>query len=111
LAAIDTVLAAPGTLRRALIAADPQALTVAQMIAAMRGGLGRRANVFPFPAALLELLLHTARRDEIYERLSGSLVAQPSGLVSLGWNPPLATTEGLAKLMQVAEPKGEPTAR
>jgi nucleoside-diphosphate-sugar epimerase len=110
-AAIDTVLAAPGTLRRALIAADPRALTVAQMIAAMRSGLGRRANVFPFPAALLELLLHTARRDEIYERLSGSLVAQPSGLVSLGWNPPLATTEGLAKLMQVAEPKGEPTAK
>src|SRR5580700_395046 len=45
--AIEAVLAVPGPLRRTLIAADPQTLTVAEMIAAMRGGLGRRANVFP----------------------------------------------------------------
>src|SRR5262249_20057096 len=35
-AAIDTVLAVPMPLRRAFIAADPQALTIAEMIAAMR---------------------------------------------------------------------------
>src|SRR6202521_1783160 len=74
-AAIETVLAAPGTLRRAFIAADPQALTVAEMIAAMRRGLGRRPNVFPLPAALLQLLLRAAGREEIYQRLFGSLVA------------------------------------
>src|SRR4029077_12753864 len=65
-AAIETVLAAPGTLRRAFIAADPQALTVAEMIAAMRRGLERRPNVFPFPAMLLELLLRASGREEIY---------------------------------------------
>src|SRR5690242_2721204 len=52
-AAIDTVLAAPTPLRRPLIAADPQALTIAEIIAAMREGLGRRPNVFPLPEALL----------------------------------------------------------
>src|SRR5262249_41452902 len=56
-AAIETVLAAPDTLRRAFIVADPQALTVAQMIAAMRQGLGRRPRVVPAPPALLESLL------------------------------------------------------
>jgi nucleoside-diphosphate-sugar epimerase len=99
-AAIETVLTAPGTLRRAFIVADPQPLTVAEMIAAMRHGLGRRPNVFPLPAALLELLLRAAGREEIYQRLSGSLVADPSALISLGWAPPLATPAGLAKLMQ-----------
>jgi nucleoside-diphosphate-sugar epimerase len=100
LAAIETVLAAPGTLRRVFIAADPQALTIAEMIAALRGGLGRRPNVFPVPTALLELLLRAAGREEMYRRLSGSLVADPSALISLGWAPPLATPAGLAMLMR-----------
>ena len=104
LAAIEAVLAAPGTLRRPFIAADPQALTVAEMIAAMRHGLGRRPNVFPFPATLLELLLCTTGREDIYERLSGSLVADPSALMSIGWTPPLATVAGLAGLMQASGP-------
>jgi UDP-glucose 4-epimerase len=99
-AAIEAVLAAPGTLRRVVIAADPQALTVAEMIAAMRRGLGRQPHVFPLPAALIELLLRAAGREEIHQRLSGSLVADPSALISLGWVPPLATPAGLAKLMQ-----------
>src|SRR5271168_477781 len=54
-AAIETVLTAPGTLRRTFIVADPEPLSVAEMIAAMRQGLGRRPNVFPLPAALLEV--------------------------------------------------------
>jgi nucleoside-diphosphate-sugar epimerase len=99
-AAIEAVLAAPGTLRRVVIAADPQALTVAEMIAAMRRGLGRPPHVFPLPAALIELLLRAAGREEIHQRLSGSLIADPSALISLGWAPPLATPAGLAKLMQ-----------
>ena len=102
-AAIETVLAAPGTLRRAFIAADPQALTVAEMIAALRRGLGRQPNVFPFPATLLGLLLRATGREEIYRRLSGSLVADPTALLGLGWAPPLATPDGLARLMQAGE--------
>jgi UDP-glucose 4-epimerase len=103
LAAIETVLAAPGPLRRAFIAADPQPLTVAEMIAALRHGLGRRPNVFPLPGRLVELLLRVTGREEIYERLSGALVADPAALINLGWTPPLATPAGLAALMQQAE--------
>jgi nucleoside-diphosphate-sugar epimerase len=99
-AAIEVVLAAPGTLRRVFIAADPQALTIAEMIAALRGGLGRRPNVFPLPPALLEVLLRAARREEIYQRLSGPLIADARALMSLGWTPRLATQDGLAMLMR-----------
>jgi nucleoside-diphosphate-sugar epimerase len=105
-AAIEVVLAAPGTLRRAFIAADPQALTVAEMIAAMRHGLGRGANVFPFPTMLLDLLFRAAGRKHTYERLAGSLVADPSALMSIGWAPPLATADGLASLMKMGEEIG-----
>jgi nucleoside-diphosphate-sugar epimerase len=100
LAAIETVLATPETLRRPFIVADPQALTVAEMIAAMRHGLGRWPNVFWLPATLLELSLRAAGRDGVYERLSGSLVVDPSALMHMGWTPPLTTEVGLARLMQ-----------
>jgi len=99
-AAVATVLAAPGTLRRVFVAADPQALTVAAMIAAMRRGLGRRPNVFAVPAPWLEFMCRTAGREEIYQRLAGALVADPAALLGLGWSPPLTTEAGLAKLMQ-----------
>jgi len=100
-AAIETVLKAPQPLRRAFIAADAEALTVAEMIAAMRRGLGRRPNVFPMPPALLELFLRSTGREEIYRRLAGSLVADPSALIGLGWKP-LTTRVGLCRLMQTS---------
>jgi len=100
LTAIETVLTAQGTLRRVFVAADPQALTIAEMIAALRTGLGRRPNIFPLPPALLEIVLRAAGREEIYRRLSGSLIADPAALTALGWAPPLATPAGLARLMQ-----------
>src|SRR5260221_4976008 len=99
-AAIETVLAAPGTLRRVFVAADAQALTIAEMIAALRSGLGRQPSVFALPPALLEILFSGACRAETYHRLSGSLVAPSTDLTSLGWAPPLATPSGLANLMQ-----------
>jgi nucleoside-diphosphate-sugar epimerase len=97
-AAVDTVLAAPGELRRPLIVADPEALTIPEMIAAVRRGLGRRPGLIPVPAALLETVLRAAGRMEIYERLAGSLVADPSALRKLGWAPPVATADALAAL-------------
>jgi UDP-glucose 4-epimerase len=98
--AIEVVLAAPQTLRRAYIVADREALTVGQMIAAMRRGLGRNPNVFPFPAALLDALSRAAGQSEAYSRVSGPLVADPSALISLGWRPAVATASGLSMLMR-----------
>jgi nucleoside-diphosphate-sugar epimerase len=101
-AAVETVLKAAGPLRRAFIAADNEALTLADMIAAMRAGIGRRPNVVPLPPALLKLLLRSMGHEEVYQRLSGSLVASPSALIGLGWKPPLTTTAGLRRLMQAS---------
>jgi hypothetical protein len=101
LAAIEAVLATEMALRRPLIVADPQALTVGQMIAAMRQGLGRWPNIFWLPAPLLELSFRAAGRPDMYERLSGSLVADPAALMGIGWTPPLTSEVGLEKLMQM----------
>jgi nucleoside-diphosphate-sugar epimerase len=100
LAAIETLLETPKPLRRPFIVADPRALTVGEMIAAMRRGLGRRPHVFWLPSGLLALSSRAAGREHLYERLSGSLVVDPAALMGIGWTPPLTSETGLARLMQ-----------
>jgi nucleoside-diphosphate-sugar epimerase len=97
-AAIDTVLAAPGRLRRPFLVADPAALTIPEMIAALRRGLNRSPGLIPVPPPLLEMALRATDRSEIYQRLAGSLVADPTALLRLGWTPPVTTADALAAL-------------
>jgi UDP-glucose 4-epimerase len=108
-AAIEVVLTTPGPLRRPFIAADREVLTIDEMIAAMRDGLGRRPNVFAVSPVLLGLLFRSFGHDNIYRRMSGSLVADPSALIGLGWAPPLNTAHGLCRLMRAG--KREPSQR
>jgi nucleoside-diphosphate-sugar epimerase len=97
---IDTVLAAAEPLRQALIVADPEPLTIADMIAALRLGLQRKPGLLPVPPQLLELALRATGRAEIYQRLAGSLVADPSALMRLGWVPRVTSAEGLRALVR-----------
>ena len=102
LAAIGFLLANPAPLRRPLIVADPGALTIPEMIAAMRRGLGRGPGLFPVPPPIIELALRAAGRPEIYERLAGPLVADAAALGLLGWAPKITTAAGLELLMRSA---------
>jgi nucleoside-diphosphate-sugar epimerase len=99
-AAVDCVLKVEGPLRRPLITADPQALTVGETVAAMRRGLNRRPGLIPVPPRMLAAMLRAMRRADAYERLAEPLVADPSALLSLGWTPPVATAVGLGQLMR-----------
>lgn len=102
-AAIETVLNAREQLRRSLIVTDLEALTIAEMIAAMREGLARRPNVFPCAETLIHALLRASGREERYRSAFGSLVANPSALLSLGWRPQVTTPAGLRGLMRNLE--------
>jgi UDP-glucose 4-epimerase len=50
---------------------------------------------------VLETALRVTGRSEIYQRLAGSLVADPSALSRLGWSPTVTTPEGLAALARI----------
>jgi nucleoside-diphosphate-sugar epimerase len=97
--AVDVVLRANGPLKRPLIVADPEPLTIGAMIAAMRRGLGRRPGLFYVPKPVLKGALRAAGRAAP-ESLFGSLVADPSALLGLNWMPPIETGSGLAALMR-----------
>jgi UDP-glucose 4-epimerase len=101
--ALDVVLKAPGPLRRPMIVADPEPLTVAEIVAAMRSGIGRRPGLVPLPSVLLRLGAALTGRSEAYDRLAGSLVAKPDALRTLGWQPVSSTRDGLARLAQSAQ--------
>jgi nucleoside-diphosphate-sugar epimerase len=97
--AVETVLAAPGPLRRPLIVADAEALPVAEMIVAMREVLRRRPGLINVPAPILRLTLQAVGRAEWYQRLACPLVVDPSALSRLGWAPRFSTWAGLRDLM------------
>ena len=98
--AIDAALTTREPLRRPLIVADPEPVSVPEMVAAMRRGLGRSPRLVPVPAPALRAFLSLAGRPEIYERLTGSLVVDCSALRRIGWQPSTETAAGLADLMR-----------
>lgn len=84
--------------RRSYIVADPEPLSVAQMLAAMRTGLGRGSGLIPVPSTLLALAARLTGRADAYERLANGLVASPTALIRAGWRPPAETKAALAQL-------------
>lgn len=96
--AVDTVLRAPGPLNRALVAADPDPLSLPEMIAALRQGLGRGPGLVPVPAGLLGLACRMTGREAQFARVAEGLVARADGLAALGWRPAGPTRDGLARL-------------
>ena len=98
--AVAKVLDAPAELKRPFIVADPEPLTVGQMIMAMRNGLGRRGGLFPVPSPVLKAALQALGHAETYRLFAGSLVADSSALAGVDWTPAVSTRAGLAALMQ-----------
>jgi UDP-glucose 4-epimerase len=101
-AALDTIMKAPDPLRRPFIAADPEPVTVPEIVTALRKGLGRAPGLIPVPSFALGAAAALMGKAEAYQRLSGSLVADPKALRKLGWQPVNGTPDGLARLARLA---------
>lgn len=97
-AAVEVVLRASEPLGRAMIVADPDPLTLPEMVAALRRGFGRGPGLVPAPTGLLGLACRLTGRDEVFDRLSNGLVARADGLAGLGWKPTGSSRDGLTAL-------------
>jgi UDP-glucose 4-epimerase len=82
------------------LVSDAEPISVAGMIVAMREGLGRSPGLVSVPSKVLNQLMHWLGKDAQWERLSGSLVVDPSKIQGLGWAPKVITREGLAEMMR-----------
>ncbi len=87
---------------RSYLVADPSALTLGEMIAAMRLGLGRPAHLVAVPPAVLRLLLQTLAGGGDSARLLGSLQVDTTRLRQTGWSPTIDSHAGLVRLMRQA---------
>ncbi|CAH1662160.1 UDP-glucose 4-epimerase [Hyphomicrobiales bacterium] len=88
--------------RQAYTVSDPEPISVSDMLAAMRAGLGRAPGLLSVPEPWLRRLARLAGREETFLKLAGSLVARPAGLLKAGWQPPAETKTALARLAALA---------
>jgi UDP-glucose 4-epimerase len=96
---IECVLAAP-SLRRPLLIADPEPVSLPELVGILREADGRRRNAFPLPNSILKLALSALGRAEEYARVAEPLVVSCAKLQSLGWAPALGTREALIRYGQ-----------
>lgn len=96
-AAIVFAIGSEMTANETYLVADPEPLTLAEIVASLRRGLGRPPRLFPVPPALLAAALKVLGRADVWERLGGSLIVDPGKLVRAGWRPD-DTKAGLAHL-------------
>jgi UDP-glucose 4-epimerase len=72
--------------------------------------MGRGPGLFPVPPALFSTALKLIGKHDMWDRLGGSLVADPAKLMSAGWKPVIDTKAGLTQMAQAASPRKSGTA-
>ena len=98
--ALNLVLASPAAKGETYVVADPAPLTVAEIVTALRAGEGRRPGLLPIPPALIALGAIAVGLAEEWQRLGGTLVADPTKLMRVGWKPAPDTRASLAELVR-----------
>ena len=92
------------------LVADPDAISVAELIALLRASAGRRPSLVPLPPALLSAVLGLIGKRDMVERLAGTLIAEPTKLLAAGWRPVTDTRTAIAAMVQAASPRKSGTA-
>jgi nucleoside-diphosphate-sugar epimerase len=88
----------PEATNQVFLVGDGQDFSTPGLIAAMANAMGRRAILIPFPPSLLKALLMGSGRNDLFNRLCGSLAADTGKIRSvLGWTPPRTAEEGIAE--------------
>lgn len=85
------------------LVADPEPLTVGEMVTAIRRGRGRRPGIFPVPPPLVAMVARRVGHTEALERLSRPLVVDSSRLSGLGWRPSRNSADALAETARLHE--------
>jgi UDP-glucose 4-epimerase len=78
--------------------ADATPVSLPEIIASLRHGMSRPANLFAIPPALLSGLVRICRLTETWEKLAGSLVVSVDKLNAIGYSPVVTTLQGLAAM-------------
>jgi nucleoside-diphosphate-sugar epimerase len=78
------------------VVADPQPLSLAEIVTALRRGMGRGSGLVAVPPGLIRSGLTALGRRDDWERLDATLIADPRRLIAAGWRPETDTMAALA---------------
>lgn len=85
--AVETALSNPRARGETFIVSDPKPITVTNLIARHRAGLGRSPSLISLPESWIEAGLKAVGQASIWERIGRPLVAPPTKLLAIGWQP------------------------
>jgi UDP-glucose 4-epimerase len=88
--------------RGTYLVADPEPVSVAEIVAALRAGVGRSPGLVRVPLAPMRVALEVLGKGEVWERLAGDLVVDTGRLRATGWQPVETTAQGLAAMARAA---------
>jgi UDP-glucose 4-epimerase len=91
------------------VVADPEPLSIADILIALRAAAGRRPGLLALPAPLVLGLCRLVGAG-LWERLGTSLVVSPGKLIGAGWRPVTDARTALAAMMQAYTKKPRPDA-
>ena len=106
--AIELALASPKAEGEMFLVADSEPISVADLVTAMREGLGRAPHLVRVPLGGVKRLMATFGKEAEWERLSGNFVIDAGKLRAIGWDPRVKTYDGIAAMMR--EPNGAASA-
>jgi UDP-glucose 4-epimerase len=100
--AIMFVLETPATEGETFVVADPQPVTLAEIVAALRAG--RPPRLFALPPRLVATVARLLGGADVWDRLGGELMAFPGKLMAAGWSPVAETEAALTRAAQAPPP-------
>lgn len=100
IAAVSLVLGTERAVNETFLVADAKPISVANLVGAMREGLGRPPLLVGVPQGAVKRLMRSFGKEAEWERISGSFVIDPSKLMGIGWRPSISTQDGIVAMMR-----------
>jgi UDP-glucose 4-epimerase len=100
--AIELALKSDRARNETFLVADTEPISVADLVTAMREGLGRAPHLLRVPQGAVKRLMATFGKEAEWDRLSGNFVIDAGKLRGIGWDPRIKTHEGIVAMMRVA---------
>ncbi len=98
--AVALVLDAKRAANETFLVADQEPISVADLVGAMREGLGRAPHLIKVPSGAVKRILKSLGKEADYERVSGEFIVDASKLRRIGWTPAVSTHDGIVRMMR-----------
>ncbi len=96
--AIAHVLQNEASRGKTYVVADPQPISFADLVTALRAGMGKSPGLIAVPPRLVGAGLAAVGRSQIWNQLDGEMIVDPAKLIATGWRPDPDTKAALAAM-------------